>query len=528
MSEERRPPSRFDTEDTERPIRSRFDTDRRSRSPARREPESHRARSPVARGASDSPSAAAAGIKNKSAAALAAAARINAQIQAKKGIQHVDVPPIRSAQTPPVVKSPASGAGQAVSGDMYQQDGDYIKDIEINDLRNRYTLTKGAVQKRIKDETGADVTTRGEYYPDKNMATAASPPLYLRVTSTSKEGLDQATKMIEDMMKEDLPNLVDERRFRRREPENFERDEFGRRKWPEEKISVGLEPISGFNLRAQVVGRGGDNVKYIQQETSCKVQIKGRGSGFMELQSGQESDEPMYLHIAGPRPEGVARAKELCEELLEKVKADYQAYKDRPPPSRNYGDRDGFGNGRSSYSDRGDRGDRQRSESYGYGGGHSAYGGQGAYGASNDARSPSVATPADQNAQAVDYNAQYAQWAAYYAQNPAEDPYAAYGGFAAVMAQYQQAGATGPTAAAGYGSYYGQAYGQAQSPAAPGASAGAPPPPPPPSDNTGYGAPPPPPPSDNTGYGAPPPPPPPPPTASPPGGYSAVPPPPAL
>jgi hypothetical protein len=34
--------------------------------------------------------------------------------------------------------------------------------------------------------------------------------------------------MIEDMMTQDLPNLVDERRFRRREPEQFERDEFGR------------------------------------------------------------------------------------------------------------------------------------------------------------------------------------------------------------------------------------------------------------------------------------------------------------
>jgi homoaconitase len=34
--------------------------------------------------------------------------------------------------------------------------------------------------------------------------------------------------MIEEMMKEDLPNLVDERRFRRREPDNVERDEFGR------------------------------------------------------------------------------------------------------------------------------------------------------------------------------------------------------------------------------------------------------------------------------------------------------------
>lgn len=100
MSDERRPRSRFDDDDTtERPVRSRFDTDRRSRSPSRRESESHRARSPVTREASDSPSAA--GIKNKAAAAAAAAAaRINAQIQAKKGIQHVDVPPIRSVSPP--------------------------------------------------------------------------------------------------------------------------------------------------------------------------------------------------------------------------------------------------------------------------------------------------------------------------------------------------------------------------------------------------------------------------------------------
>lgn len=29
-------------------------------------------------------------------------------------------------------------------------------------------------------------------------------------------------------MQQELPNLVDERRFRRREPDQFERDEFGR------------------------------------------------------------------------------------------------------------------------------------------------------------------------------------------------------------------------------------------------------------------------------------------------------------
>lgn len=70
------------------------------------------------------------------------------------------------------------------------------------------------------------------------------------------------------------------------------------RKWPEEKIPVDLEPIPGFNLRAQVVGHGGAYVKHIQQETRCRVQIKGRGSGFIEHSTGQESDEPMYLHVA--------------------------------------------------------------------------------------------------------------------------------------------------------------------------------------------------------------------------------------
>lgn len=70
------------------------------------------------------------------------------------------------------------------------------------------------------------------------------------------------------------------------------------RKWPEERIPVDLEPIPGFNLRAQVVGQGGAYVKHIQQKTHCKVQIKGRGSGFTEYHTGKESDEPMYLHVA--------------------------------------------------------------------------------------------------------------------------------------------------------------------------------------------------------------------------------------
>src|SRR4051794_31083169 len=122
--------------------------------------------------------------------------------------------------------------------------------------------------------------------PQSSLATFTkipqNPPLYLHVTSTSKSGLEKAVAKIEELMQQELPNLVDERRFRRREPEQFERDEFGRvcifhlpssssailanlylqRKWPEERIPIDMEPVPGFNLRAQVVGHGGAYVKH--------------------------------------------------------------------------------------------------------------------------------------------------------------------------------------------------------------------------------------------------------------------------
>lgn len=239
------------------------------------------------------------------------------------------------------------------------------------------------------------------------------------------------------------------------------------------------------------MGRGGDNVKYIQQETGCKVQIKGRGSGFMEQQTGAESDEPMFLHIAGPKPEGVEKAKELCEELLNKVRGDYQSFKENASQGRfGGGDRygGGGGGGRPGY---GDRGERDRSQSYGHGG---SYGGYGGHNGHSDLHSP-IGGGSATNQSASDYNA---QWAAYYASQgqaqpgkQAEDPYAAYGGYEAYIQMYY--------------AYYGQQQGQAgahQSP--PPGTAAAPPPPP------GEPAPP----------GAAPPPPPP--SGSPPSGYGAV------
>ncbi|KAL2223367.1 hypothetical protein M432DRAFT_629624 [Thermoascus aurantiacus ATCC 26904] len=481
--------SRFDQTEPEPRRQSRFD--RRSRSPSSRQSESTRTRSPLsheprspgAEAQKEAPKEAPKRPSDPAAAAAAAAAKINAQLQAKKGIQHVDVPPIRSTSSPSTKPAPSTG-GQSSSSLMdgiYIADGDYIKDIEVNDLRNRYILTKGSTQKMIKEETGADVTTRGSYYPDKSLATPSNPPLYLHVTSTTREGLEKALAKIEELMKQELPNLVDERRFRRREHDNVERDEFGRRKWPEEKIPIGLEPIPGFNLRAQVVGQGGAYVKHIQQKTRCKVQIKGRGSGFTEASTGKESDEPMYLHVAGPNPEDVKAAKELCEDLLANVREQYQRFKENPH-QHGYG---GYG-----------RGDRHHYGGYGGYGNHQQ---QPPVSAGQSAQGPPGVSGAPGATSAPDYSAQYAQ---YYG----SDPYAAYGGYQNYLAYYQyyQQAAQQQQQQQQQQQPQGQQQ-QSQSPAPPPPppSSEAPPPPPPP----GAGSPPPPPPGTTTSYNAVPPPP---------------------
>jgi hypothetical protein len=159
MSDEPRKRSRFDQVEPEPARKSRFD--RRSRSPPRKDSEPRRSRSPVAQSI-ERP-----GSSDKKHAAAAAAAKINAALQAKKGVQHVDVPAIQQVRlqvmavidvtTANIIQSPGAGAGAAKSPDqpadlqkeIYQQDGDYIKDIEVNDLRNRYTLTKGSTQKMV-------------------------------------------------------------------------------------------------------------------------------------------------------------------------------------------------------------------------------------------------------------------------------------------------------------------------------------------------------------------------------------------
>ncbi|KAF5318677.1 hypothetical protein D9619_010918 [Psilocybe cf. subviscida] len=202
--------------------------------------------------------------------------------------------------------------GPLASGDKDAHDAEFTQDIDINDVRNRYLLTRGSTQDQIHDETGASVGTRGVWYPDRSKATEKDPPLYIHISARTKEILDKAVAKVHELIAMDMGSLV-EKGDKTRE----------RRKWPEEKLPVGLESIRNFNIRAKVVGPSGSFVKYIQAETSTRVQIKGLGSGFIDQETGAEEPIPLYIHITGPDEGQVARAKLLTEDLLLVVRQEH-------------------------------------------------------------------------------------------------------------------------------------------------------------------------------------------------------------
>ncbi|GAA5874168.1 hypothetical protein JCM1840_000373 [Sporobolomyces johnsonii] len=225
-----------------------------------------------------------------------------------------------ASQYKPAPKSESPAPHQSGLG----RDLPFFKDIEINDLRNRYLLTKGPTQQQILADTGAAVLTKGVWYPDKSMATEKDPPLYLHITAENAEKLEAGVRAVQALIDQDLAPLVDQRRFGRRgddfAPDGRDSGYGARRKWDEEKIILELEPLRNFNIRAKTVGPGGLFVKYIQQETQTRVQIKGIGSGYIETETGRESDDPMHINVTGPDRAMIDKAVEMAKDLYEVVK----------------------------------------------------------------------------------------------------------------------------------------------------------------------------------------------------------------
>ncbi|KAJ2389207.1 hypothetical protein H4S02_002484 [Coemansia sp. RSA 2611] len=234
-----------------------------------------------------------------------------------------------AAYVPPPMDAPRRSSAS--------EPGAFAKDVDINHSENRQALAKGTTHRRIMEATATEVTTRGRYYANPDEATPADPALHLHVEAATQEALDRAVAMIERMKTENAPERsasVDEMSHSFAST-HFSGDRYrgarsnsGALHQLQDKIFIEIESERGFNVRAKLIGTGGENMKYIQNTTGARVQVRGRGSGFFEGQGDPEAQEPMHLLVMADSEDVLGQAREYCRSLVDTIHAQYNEFRE--------------------------------------------------------------------------------------------------------------------------------------------------------------------------------------------------------
>jgi hypothetical protein len=133
---------------------------------------------------------------------------------------------------------------------VHDFDGEnYCKQIDLNDVRNRYAVTRPEMQSQIEQQTGVKVETRGKYYPDRRLASERDPAIHLFLQAPSIDKLRQAVDLIRQELDKELGYYTGAHL------QNI---------WPETKIPIDIETGNvHFPLRLRLVGYNVSSLIYV-------------------------------------------------------------------------------------------------------------------------------------------------------------------------------------------------------------------------------------------------------------------------
>ncbi|XP_015757658.1 PREDICTED: UPF0469 protein KIAA0907 homolog [Acropora digitifera] len=282
-------------------------------------------------------------------AAKERAAKLNAMLAAQGKLAKGTPPPVMGHPSPAaklIVQPPTSqdNGSKNLSQDLL------TAEVEINDSAARTLLCRGTTQDEINRYSGAAVSTRGKYMTEQDKKEAEGTgvkPLYLCIQGLTQEKVDLAVKRIKEIMAgvdgnsnptQTNPSTSQPQKMASPSPVatpafNQPSAVFDRQPLPpgmhyvQEKVFVGLDnSMPEFNVKERLQGPGGNYFQHISTQTGAKVQLRGRGSGFIEPTSGKEAFEALYIYVSHGKVDGLAAAKKLVENLIQTVHTEYKAF----------------------------------------------------------------------------------------------------------------------------------------------------------------------------------------------------------
>jgi hypothetical protein len=91
---------------------------------------------------------------------------------------------------------------------------------------------------------------------------------------------------------------------------------------------LGIEKsLDGFNIPGRCLGPNGSYFNFISENSGdTEVRLRGRGSGYKESDTGEESNEPIHIQLQSSSKENLDKAKVVAERLLVHIRNEFIKY----------------------------------------------------------------------------------------------------------------------------------------------------------------------------------------------------------